>query len=875
MKNIMKKQNLILFTAVMIMFFAAQGKVQAATCAWDGSDSSAWTLDANWVDGTAPISTDDVVIDGNYTNAPVISANVTVANLDIGENNVSVLSFTQGTAADLTVTGTLNVYANGMITCPYASLSVPDSGGSGRTITAGTLTVEGNINADGLGFPNDQGPGKPTSGSNDGGGYGGIGGDDSGNGPTSSVYGSVTAPISLGSGGDAKEGGGAITFNVTGATTINGIVSANGIGSSSGGYASGAGGSIYITTGSISGIGTIQAKGGSTPYRASGGGGRIAIILSNPGENFDGFTGSVIASGGGSVILDAPRDGAAGTVYKETEAQESGYGELIIDNNDEDYTHGEVNTPMPTSTNFNNFSAITIRNKGNLAITSDDTFDFSAVNIQGEGAGEAFITIVDDTGVTFPNPFSIAGHTLNLDGVSSATGDWTVTSTGALSHSRNTKEETFKINFNLTGNLTIDSGGEINVKAMGYMENFPISLTNQDGASHGGIGGDKNADGVITTTYGSITAPTNIGAAGVNDYGGGSATIVVSGSATVNGAINADGRSASAAGGSIYLTIGTISGTGFIHADGADPGSAGYGGGGGGRISIVLTGASADFSSFSGSITAYGGNSSTATRDGAAGTVYLEEEADATGDGELIIANFTDASVASGVTTLISSSVTDTAVGDVTISNTGIFDMAADTTLTVSGSWTNSATSTLTAGAITLDSTGSETITAGGGAFYNLTFNGVGGSWQFQDTQDIDGAMIVTNGTIDFNAQTLAIAGNLTMGIGSQVVSDADAMNGTAITVGGDLSLEGEDGDLLTFNATSSWTLSVTGSATATYVAVAYSDASGGTEIDADDGTNTDNNNNINWDFIGFQPPMAPGTIKIKGSGIIRGRGRM
>ena len=77
-------------------------------------------------------------------------------------------------------------------------------------------------------------------------------------------------------------------------------------------------------------------------------------------------------------------------------------------------------------------------------------------------------------------------------------------------------------------------------------------------------------------------------------------------------------------------------------------------------------------------------------------------------------------------------------------------------------------------------------------------------------------------------------------------------MNASTITIGGDMDIDGESGDLLDWVGTATWTLNVTGTATASYVNVAYSDASSGTAINARDGTSTNGGNNINWDF-GFR----------------------
>jgi hypothetical protein len=76
---------------------------------------------------------------------------------------------------------------------------------------------------------------------------------------------------------------------------------------------------------------------------------------------------------------------------------------------------------------------------------------------------------------------------------------------------------------------------------------------------------------------------------------------------------------------------------------------------------------------------------------------------------------------------------------------------------------------------------------------------------------------------------------------------------GQTMTVNGDLTLTGSDGNLITLRSTSDetqWGLSVAGTSTVTYVDVKDSDASGSAEaIDVSDGTSVDSENNTNWTF--------------------------
>jgi hypothetical protein len=101
-------------------------------------------------------------------------------------------------------------------------------------------------------------------------------------------------------------------------------------------------------------------------------------------------------------------------------------------------------------------------------------------------------------------------------------------------------------------------------------------------------------------------------------------------------------------------------------------------------------------------------------------------------------------------------------------------------------------------------------------------------------------------GTVDFNGQTVETTNNFTIGANGQV--NGVGLNNSAITVGGNLNLTGQTGDLLDLEATAEWTLDVTGTAQASYVNVAFSNANGGTEIDATTGCQ-DSGSNQNWNL--------------------------
>jgi len=184
------------------------------------------------------------------------------------------------------------------------------------TIT-GDLTVDATsrVDANAKGYGQFAGPG---AGTNDysyasGGGHGGPGGNgyyQAGGGS----YGALLAPTNWGSGGGRMPtcacpggaGGGRVRLNVGGALTVAGQLTAKGGSVWAGG---GAGGSIFLTVGTLAGNGSVTANGGSTDYYYSGGGGggRIAIYYGSST-----FSGGLTALGG---LSTGANSGGAGTLY--------------------------------------------------------------------------------------------------------------------------------------------------------------------------------------------------------------------------------------------------------------------------------------------------------------------------------------------------------------------------------------------------------------------------------------------------------------------------------------------------------------------------------------------------------------------------------
>jgi hypothetical protein len=194
------------------------------------------------------------------------------------------------------------------------------------------VTVEGTgaIDATGFGYPqNTTYPGATVSGDATGGSHMGWGGTLSP--PIGSTYGSVTRPAEAGAGTGnigplsyAAAGGGVLrissaTLTLTDTTSV---VRANGATSS---LRSGAGGSVWITTGTLAGSGSIEAKGGVPVEWGVGGGGAIAI-------EYGASAGNVLANVHAEAGTPSAQSkfGGAGTIF--LKGPGSIFGDLIVDN---------------------------------------------------------------------------------------------------------------------------------------------------------------------------------------------------------------------------------------------------------------------------------------------------------------------------------------------------------------------------------------------------------------------------------------------------------------------------------------------------------------------------------------------------------------
>lgn len=608
-----------------------------------------------------------------------------------------------------------------------------------------TIGATAAVHGDEKGFMADQGPGCQVADYSQGSAHG-----SSGNGDGNKCYGSLFEPITIGSGGRQGCGGGAVRITCAKTLTVDGRLSADArapVNADTWGL--GSGGSIYISTKAIAGNGTISVNGqvgrsGCADQRR-GGGGRIAVYLTGAGEVFESFTGTISAYGtrkctfsGGVATISCIAAGVPGPIYVETAADEPRHGELRLVNGTVEPAYGRyfcpgadegpydfrklvlsgaqfsvtsgVSVTVREVAGASKASAVVAPRGGALVmprqlVVSNYTYGVYAVANQTmafiDGVGEPSVTVANNGILVVDKPFTVpCGLTVRNGGTVKQTTNKALSLTGANMN---------RMNLTVGGDFTVDAGGSVSAAGCGHWENDRGSGSsiahNWDPAVHAGTANYLGVD----KPYGSIVDPNTFGSMGnyVGANGGGVIRLNVSGDATVNGTISANGGNywyCTGAGGSVCFSAKTLSGSGVIQADaGNTTGNASQTqASSGGRVAVTLTGPEADFSGFTGLISAFGSEHSNSTpvkKDknvfGAAGTVYLRKGGEGLHDGTLYVTN---GSAAASVVwqTVINENMTDSEVGNVVIAHNGRLLVNTNATLTIRGDLTRLAGGTLT-----------------------------------------------------------------------------------------------------------------------------------------------------------------------------------
>ncbi|MBO7721668.1 MAG: hypothetical protein J6T01_04590 [Kiritimatiellae bacterium] len=229
----------------------------------------------------------------------------------------------------------------------FNTLKLTSATGKVDLAVNGSMTIDagGEVTVKAKGYVAGTGPGRPMATGRIGGSHGGEGAfqtdADYYSLAHSVCYGSIREPVDYGSGSSAYcDGGGAVKLGVSGALTVNGKITAEGgYGASSNeeGAQGAAGGSVWVSAGSLAGSGEIQANGGMTWHycHSAGGGGRVAVTLTGANSDFDAFRaagGVITANGGRSKHAAGSSHAGAGTVYLRTGSQGEKDGSLIVAN---------------------------------------------------------------------------------------------------------------------------------------------------------------------------------------------------------------------------------------------------------------------------------------------------------------------------------------------------------------------------------------------------------------------------------------------------------------------------------------------------------------------------------------------------------------
>ncbi|MFL6247288.1 MAG: Ig-like domain-containing protein [Thermoanaerobaculia bacterium] len=538
------------------------------------------------------------------------------------------------------------------------------------------VACAGTINATAKGYaPSQRYPGATAPGGGAGGSHIGRGGVTTN--PSGSTYGSVYRPAEAGGGGEFYPAGGGIIRIKAGTVHVEGAIAAAGELLNRGG----AGGSIWITAGRISGSGTIDARGGGGV--PAGGGGAIAIEYTDPA--------SVLPSlqhASGAAVEGRHRGGAGSTYIR---GPQSTFGDLIVDNgtasNQGTFTElpslgsgialsGTTGATLMTAADVPAYFAghwVEITRGGTLVATwRIASVSGKSVTLEAPAAvqiGDAWqgvyrfdnVSMLNASRIDSADPIRATGELVLTGGTSeeqlmrvpvtasNVTVNGRVTAKSIVADSMTVKlgavlmHESF--GSGVIGGLTIDVKnaltviGSISATGRGYApsQRYPgaTAPASSAGGSHIGRGGIVN-DNPSGSTYGSVYRPAEAGGGGEFYPAGGGIIRIKAGSVQLDGTIAAVGEllNRGGAGGSIWITAWKISGSGTIDVRGG----AGVPTGGGGAIAIEYT----DPTSVVPSWQHASGANADATRRGGAGSTYIRGPLSTFGD--LIVDNGTASS---------------------------------------------------------------------------------------------------------------------------------------------------------------------------------------------------------------------------------------
>ncbi|WP_211485165.1 IPT/TIG domain-containing protein [Corallococcus exiguus] len=365
------------------------------------------------------------------------------------------------------------------------------------------------------------------------------------------TYGDYANPSDFGGGGAGNAAGSAPGGNGGGrlrlkaaSLKLDGKLLANG---GDGNSRSGAGGSIRVEVGALTGVGSMTAQGAY-----AGGGGRVAVYYDTASSSFD--WSRVSAQGGSS--------SGVGTVY--LKGSQQAYGELQLDNKN---IPPDANT-KPTQVPGGAYDRFVVSGSARVEISGATQLSVSELKVLG-----------NSTQLTTGRDLAGVPHLLVLD----VTGTLEVGSGAAI---------------DVSGAGYLGGWQGVNQHRPGRTQGNVSTGQSDVGGSHGGYGATGSSSTVVPL-YGDIHAPSDFGAGGSGGStssskggNGGGALWVKASSFKLDGALKAngvDGNAYGGAGGSIRVDVtGAMTGAGSIDAVGGSSG-------GGGRVAVTYDTASSTY----------------------------------------------------------------------------------------------------------------------------------------------------------------------------------------------------------------------------------------------------------------------------------------
>ncbi len=407
----MKQRLFVLAAMTAALSVRAETKTWVAVLAEGETEASA-AVAANWDPAGIPAATDDIVLDGDRSNVPMVwtvaatgdSAPATVASWTQRSTytaRVTMPTTRTGAFTLFTVTGDATLDGGSWWRAGNAKSDNSTAKVWLNVRVGGDLSVGSGFTFDGYaaGFPKQRGPSQGGENGSTGGAHGGLGG--GGTYGHGTVYGDYRNPTTLGSGqyGGENGGGGAVLLDIGGDFVLNGTVSGNAGNTGTGSGQSG--GSVWIRAKTMSGAGTVTANGGSpSNKRAGGGAGRISIQLSDPSWTqatfAENFTGTIRAIGGldskGGTYARVP--GASGTIYIETTG-DHGKGVMRLTNRARGTLPAHNAVTLVASGVTWNLSRLDMTVNGRVGVAAGGTLsvpDFSAIT--GDGSSECLFAFI-------------------------------------------------------------------------------------------------------------------------------------------------------------------------------------------------------------------------------------------------------------------------------------------------------------------------------------------------------------------------------------------------------------------------------------------------------------------------------------------------